>query len=83
MGFHTYFRVSEDEPPTKDSYFSVVLAILRCMDTLSGEETLTLLFFISLLQLMGQLLNESICSFRSKYFPLRIDPLERLCCSGT
>ena len=31
----------------------------------------------------GQLLKERICSYRSKFFPLRVDTiLEGVCCSG-
>ena len=47
------------------------------MGILSGEATL----FIFLI--MGQLLEERICSFRSKFFPLRVALfLEWLSCPG-
>ena len=38
--------------------------------------------FVSIFN-MGQLLKEMICSLRSKFFPLGVDPiLEELCCPG-
>ena len=43
------------------------------MGTLFGEATPSALFFASLVG-RGQLLQERICSHRSKFFPLRDDP---------
>ena len=39
-------------------------------------EEATLLSFVSLLS-RGQLLKERICSYRSKFFPLRVDPIPK------
>ena len=51
---------------------AVRFLILRCMGKLSGEATL---FSLSpSLSLGGQLLKKRICSFWSKFFPLRVDP---------
>ena len=39
-------------------------------------EEVTVLYFASLLW-RGQLLKERICSLRSKFFPLRVDPISK------
>ena len=52
------------------------------MYTLLREATLPFPFCASLLS-KGQLLKERICSIRSKFFPLTVDPiLELLCLPG-
>ena len=43
------------------------------MSTLSGEATLIFIFASYLIR--GLLLKERICSPRSKFFPLRADPI--------
>ena len=35
------------------------------------------LYFLASLYNMGQLLNETVCSSRSKFFPLIVDPCQR------
>ena len=44
------------------------------MGTLSGEATLPFSFFASFPN-RGQLLKAKICSYRSKFFPLKVDPI--------
>ena len=51
------------------------------MDILSWEETVNFIF-ASFFH-MGLLINERICSCRSKFFPLQVDfPLEGVCYPG-
>ena len=62
---------------------------LRCVGTplcfsaifTKGTDNLHDTLFVSLLegsfQKMGLLLKERICSCRSKFFPLRVDPIEK------
>ena len=46
--------------------------ILRCLGTLSGEATL---FIFASHLIRDRLLMKRICSHRSKFFPVRVDPV--------
>ena len=44
------------------------------MSTLSGETTLLFYIFASIFK-RGQLIKERLCSLKSKFFPLLVDPI--------
>ena len=52
----------------------IKIKTFRCIGTLSGEATLPFLIFFSV-HSRGRHLEERICSSRSKFFSLSVDPI--------
>ena len=75
-------RLDLDEMAYDDLLVHCMPSALSLMGILSGEATLSMASFASLIN-RGQLLKKRICSFRSKFFVLIVDPImEGLCCPG-
>ena len=76
-------RVSNPGPLTYESG-ALPRSLILCFGWLlfKGETTLSF-SFLPPSKKVGQLLNDRICSFRSKFFPLRVDPFfEGFRCPG-